>query len=239
MILKQPLEPMRTLIIPDLHHRTDNADHWLATQSYDRVVFLGDYFDNFGDTAGDAAKTARWLRDRMDSTEDIFLIGNHDIPYMFPDDPQFDCPGFTRPKARAIREILEEKHWRRLKLAHAEQGWLMSHAGFHPSWMDEPSVERILERCEMAMQHAKRRVVDPFFGAGYERGGNQPDGGPLWMDFDNLVPIPKINQIVGHTPGGAVREKIRRGSKNYCLDVKNASVAAILSDKKLNIIERE
>ena len=49
---------MRTLIIPDLHHRTDHADHWLATQRHDRVVFLGDYFDGFGDNVNDARRTA-------------------------------------------------------------------------------------------------------------------------------------------------------------------------------------
>jgi len=43
------LPSMRSLIIPDLHHQTENADYWLNSQRYDRVIFLGDYFDNFGD----------------------------------------------------------------------------------------------------------------------------------------------------------------------------------------------
>ena len=58
---------MRTLIIPDIHNHTQNADHWLQTQRYDRVVFLGDYFDDFHDTPGDVINTAGWLRERMDS----------------------------------------------------------------------------------------------------------------------------------------------------------------------------
>ena len=97
---------MRTLIIPDLHHHTDRADHWLTTQRHDRVVFLGDYFDDFDDDVGDARRTALWLRDRMENTDDIFLLGNHDIAYMFPHAPELYCPGFTTAKARGIAEIL-------------------------------------------------------------------------------------------------------------------------------------
>jgi len=36
-----------------------------------------------------------------------------------------------------------------------------------------------------------------------------------------------------------VREKIAKDSKNYCLDVENASVAAILSDGELTILRKE
>jgi len=54
---------MRSLIIPDIHHHTENADYWLNSQRHDRVIFLGDYFDNFGDNESDARLTARWLRD--------------------------------------------------------------------------------------------------------------------------------------------------------------------------------
>jgi len=228
---------MRTLIIPDLHHHTDHADHWLATQRHDRVVFLGDYFDAFGDNVNDARRTAMWLRDRMEKTVDIFLLGNHDVSYMFPRNPQLYCPGFTPAKARGIGEILRPEHWKRFRLAYVEQGWLMSHAGFHPVWIKEPTVERILRRCDLAMQRAKRSVIDPILGAGDDRGGAQYFGGPLWMDWDNLMPISGINQVVGHTPGEEVRKRITADSRNHCLDVGNGSVAAILVDGELQILK--
>ena len=97
---------MRSLIIPDFHHHTENADYWLGSQSYDRVIFLGDYFDNFGDNVGDARQTAGWLRQRMDATDDVLLLGNHDAAYLFPNLDALYCPGFTKAKARAIHEIL-------------------------------------------------------------------------------------------------------------------------------------
>ena len=41
---------MTTLVIPDLHHRVAAAEEWIARYPADRVVFLGDYFDDFDDT---------------------------------------------------------------------------------------------------------------------------------------------------------------------------------------------
>ena len=229
---------MSTLIIPDVHHHTENADHWLKTQSFERVVFLGDFFDDFGDDVNDARRTALWLRDRMERTDDVFLLGNHDAAYRFPDSPDLYCPGFTPAKSKGIHEILKPSHWDRFQLAHEEQGWLLSHAGFHPSWINGLTGDQILERCTLALNRAKKQIPDPLLGAGMDRGGSERFGGVLWMDWNSLIPIPEINQIVGHTPGKVVREKSTPTSQNYCLDVKNASAAGVITDGKLSILGR-
>lgn len=227
---------MRVLIIPDIHHHVENADHWLTTQTFDQAIFLGDYWDDYDDTVADAERTALWLRQRMETTDDIFLLGNHDAAYLFPKKPELFCPGFTAAKARAIRSVMGRQHWSRFKLAHAEQGWLVSHAGFHPAWMKEPTVERILQRCDEGMEKARRRIVDPILGLGEVAGGILRYAGPLWMDWNNLLPIPGIHQIVGHTPDDRVRENSTKDSRNFCLDVGNASVAALLCDGELEIL---
>jgi hypothetical protein len=59
------------------------------------------------------------------------------------------------------------------------------------------------------------------------------------MDWEMFEPVPGVNQIVGHTPGKQVREKTIPGSRNLCVDVGNASVAALLSDGNLTILEKE
>jgi len=230
---------MRTLIIPDIHNQTENADHWLNTQKYDRVVFLGDYFDHFGDNVNDVRLTALWLRERMKRRDDIFLLGNHDAAYLFRNSANFYCPGFTQAKANGIHEILSPEHWNRFQLAHAEQGWLMSHAGIHPSWIKNPDIDQILERCRLAMNRAKNGALDPLFGWGIDRGGSQPFGGPLWMDWGSLIPISGINQVVGHTPGSDVRTNNTDSSLNLCLDVQYASRAALLDGGSLNVLKRD
>ena len=51
----------RTLVIPDVHNRIDRADWFLRELEsiVDRVVFLGDYFDDWGDGPIEAERTAR------------------------------------------------------------------------------------------------------------------------------------------------------------------------------------
>jgi hypothetical protein len=229
---------MRALIIPDLHHHTENAEYWLRSQSYDRVIFLGDFFDDFGDDANNARQTAFWLRNRMDSTDDIMLLGNHDAAYMFPNLDALYCPGFSKVKSRAIHEVLQPAHWQRFKLAHVEQGWLLSHAGFHPAFIRTPAIAPLIAFCDDVMEKAGRGVVDPLLGAGYDRGGAQPFGGPLWMDWNTFVPISGLNQIVGHTPGAEVREKRSEDSVNYCIDARNGSAVALLEDGRVSTCRR-
>ncbi len=225
---------MRTLVIADLHNHTEHADHWLKNIPHDRVVFLGDYFDDFHDTVHDAHLTALWLRERIDSLspeEGVFLLGNHDFAYLRSFDPRAYCSGYTHAKAAAIHAVLEPRHWERLRLAHAEQGWLLSHAGFHPSLVTEPTAEAILAQCETALAHPERGGA--LFGAGRDRGGMQPVGGVLWLDWSSFIPIAGLNQIVGHTPGGQVRRKLGAVSRNVCLDVRNGRVAGLLEEGEL------
>lgn len=112
-----------------------------------------------------------------------------------------------------------------------ENTWLISHAGFHPSWLVGTTPAEIPTTGASALRRAARGVFNPLLGMGANRFGLQSVGGPLWMDWSSLVPVPGINQIVGHTPGGAVREKITPESKNYCLDVRNGEAAAIIDDQ--------
>ncbi len=219
----------RTLIIPDLHHHTANADHWLQSIEHDRVVFLGDFFDDYEDTVEDAARTARWLCRQMENPDAVFLFGNHDLPYRFGGDERVECPGFSPAKSDAINGILKREHWNRFQLAHAEQGWLLSHAGFHPAWMKDATEEAILGRCGEAIRLAHQGLIDPIMGMGDLPGGIRKYGGPLWMDWENFLPIKGINQIVGHTSGEQVRTVKGIESTNHCIDVTNGKAAILMT----------
>jgi hypothetical protein len=77
---RQAIEIMRTLIVPDIHNHIENADHWLSSQRFEQVVFLGDYFDNFGDNAGDSRKTALWLRNCQRTVKVYHAGSNQNVP---------------------------------------------------------------------------------------------------------------------------------------------------------------
>ena len=88
------------------------------------------------------------------------------------------------------------------------------------------------------MECALNGRFDPLFGAGADRYGTLPFGGPLWMDWNTLVPIGGVNQIVGHTPGERPRKKITPESSNHCLDVGNGLAAAVLEHGVATILHR-
>src|ERR1039457_2099753 len=71
-------------------------------------------------------------------------------------------------------------------------------------------------------------------GPGVSRSGGQRIGGICWMDWDELVPIPGLNQLVGHTPDKSVRHKKAPTSRNICLDT-NLRNYAVFDGGKLEI----
>jgi hypothetical protein len=224
----------RVLVIPDLHQHVDNGQHWLDTQEYDRAVLLGDYFDDFDDCVEDASRMARWVKERLRDPRIICLLGNHDVEYRFPRNEALLCPGYSRAKAAAIRKILTESDWRKMKLVHVEAPWILSHAGFHPAFMEEPTPEKLVERCEVALARAAKGVVDPIFS--FAQGGVPRFSGPAWLAWENFVPIPGISQIVGHTPGNEVRIKAGEKSLNLCIDVGYGEVAALIQGDQVSIL---
>src|ERR1035441_7570735 len=100
---------MKTLIFSDLHEPPhdvlDRIEAIIADERADRIVFLGDYFDQFDDTPRDAARTAAWLAKSLTDPRRTHLIGNHDASYLWPVDSTY-CPGFTWEKEGVIRENL-------------------------------------------------------------------------------------------------------------------------------------
>jgi len=197
---------MKTLIIPDIHNDVDTATHILKRESYDTVVFLGDYFDDFDDNPAIAKRTAEWLKDKLNRKNYIFLIGNHDLPYMWPEEPEFRCSGFTWLKAYTINNVLTRADWAKLKLyACTNDGFLLSHAGL------DNNLSMSLEPSSLSYQCIK----DPLLLAGRDRGGSEKIGGILWCDFNSITPN-RYPQIVGHTYAPVPRVK----HNITCLDTK-------------------
>ncbi len=249
---------MKTIIISDLHNRVAWVEEALSSpklQPYDRVVFLGDYFDDFNDTAEDIIRAASWLKASLHKPNRIHLIGTHDIWYRFPWNPEIAASGNTQEKAQIIKGILDKDDWNLLKMYHYEQGYLMTHAGVHPSLITAYVRERSKED-EMPVLLTGKEIVDKvikpatdealahagtkqseWIGAGYARNGNQPVGGILWLDWTlEFRPVPHLNQIVGHTELKRPGVKKSRTSTNYCIDTKNKHIG-ILEDGVLTIKE--
>ena len=228
---------MRTLIIPDVHLKIDRAEWIVSRVPHDHVVWLGDFFDDFGDTLDMARDTAKWLARRMDQADhETFLLGNHDAPYMW-GLRELECSGYHPKKAHAIHAVMPPTVYReRFKLNHMVEGWIMSHAGMHVSVFSNITMD-VHPLILHAYHLLHEGVVSPVLRAGWARGGIQAVGGVTWLDWNHeFQPIAGVNQIVGHTPGKTVRSRVTTDSKNYCLDT-HLNHYGLIEDGKFSYYE--
>lgn len=126
---------MKVLVVPDTHGQ-DNWIEEIKNYTYDKVVFLGDYFDNFdGNYKGKVAvanfeKIVKFVRE--DPQNRYLLIGNHDISYLC----NSICSGY-QPSMRAAYSEALIKAKDLLKVVADIDGVWFSHAGVSKTWFTE------------------------------------------------------------------------------------------------------
>ena len=223
------MQKKRYLVIPDIHHKIQIAQRIIDSEkdNYDKIIFLGDFFDDFGDSYIDAIKTAKWVKERVLARDDtIVILSNHDVAYRFPNNGFLRCSGFAEDKSRVINEILSQEDWSKFRAFYVDHeiNTLFSHAGLTKGLFEVmkdihgddgegnrkkrgvnryklSDVERILAKEEtIALKCAQDGGSRNFFECGQDRYGHHRFGGINWCDFRGLSPIKGINQIFGHTP---------------------------------------
>lgn len=213
---------MKYLIIPDIHNRIGDAENLISAMPGHQPIFLGDYFDHFNDTPEIAGETAKWLAWSI-SQGRIHLMGNHDLPYRW---RHQTCPGFTPEKFARVKREMSPSSWSKVKLFEVIEmedlrPLLLSHAGFtipnvygiqnpldirHPGRLSHLSdippneyMELIRQQGAVCLENASRLGDHHWFIQG-TRMGEPRQGGPFWIDKDNLMGVlPNIDQIIGHS----------------------------------------
>ena len=220
---------MKTLVIPDVHQRVDSVKWILEAETvYDEVVFLGDWFDSFFDPPKVTGfeETCEYLKhlisEHPNKHKFVFLLGNHDLSYIYENKDysihrisktlKYFCSGFTTSKAKKFRHaffdhgLKDNFFLEHFKIAHITQGWTLSHGGisirhFPYGYSKERFVNELLPDVWRNFRNLEYKHNWVISGAGYHRGGNQPIGGVLWLDwrgeFNSSIDTGK--QIVGHT----------------------------------------
>jgi hypothetical protein len=252
---------MKIIAIGDVHNHIKAAE--AIAQKYEdthKIIFTGDYFDDFGDNAEVARKTAIWLKSSITKPNRIHLLGNHDLSYHtrceFVENGRvmkmYICSGYTEAKDGMITEILGTEEWDKLKLHHFENGWHFTHAGMCEDWFEHPVLgmtdETILETIKVLDGNLINREYSAIIGgAGRCRGGMYWKGGITWHDHQREAqPVRDIFQIYGHTPcyisGHTPRftgidEFTDAGGINICIDCGLSQVLEIHEDGTYNKID--
>ena len=207
---------MRILVIPDVHQKLDKLSLILENNTFDTLISLGDWFDDFYDTPEHTERTAKYILKLYSQFGEnfIWLLGNHDIPYLYPAAyDRYACSGNTREKLKVVGRVLEGSKPLGFspKLSHVVKidgclDFVLSHAGVTEHHFGEPlnkeiSSDSVAQRCSIAEERLDMGLEDPVLNAGFARGGGERIGGITWADwFYEFGPIRSLSQIVGHTP---------------------------------------
>lgn len=204
---------MKVLCVGDIH-----AKPWvvhaveLLKDGYDRIIFLGDYVDDWGadpDLSREALEAVFHFY-HQNRFKVVVLRGNHDFSeYYGYQKKEFMCSGFNFGVHNECQALFKD-NWENMLtcyIVHGHTGdpmndYWVSHAGITNGWyrewgeywdgltFDEKTNTSLLDT-EVYLNQV-----------GSARGGRSLNPSPIWADYHELIANPKTytNQIVGHTP---------------------------------------
>ena len=234
---------MKYLIIPDVHNRCGVVEIIIKSVKPDLTIFLGDYFDDFYDTADIIKDVANWFKWSVNEKNRIHIQGNHDTHYWFNQNTNVRCSGYEYGKDVTINDIVAIKDWEKLKFFYVLDGkFLLSHAGVHSSFAFNGNKEVTLKQLESKLKKESKIAIKELYNggrhwltnAGYSRGGSQRYGGITWCDWNQeFDPIKGIHQVLGHTPINKPNWSVIENGESKKLSLENMSNLSkdVLTDK--------
>ncbi|WP_080798037.1 metallophosphoesterase [Arabiibacter massiliensis] len=197
-----------TLVVGDTHLKHElilpRVDGARERACAERVVFLGDYCDEWGSTGRQLLAAlelfAGWVENaRAAGVRVDLLLGNHDFQYLMGE----EGPGTHVPLMEEVAARLRDLG---ATIAETVDGFLLTHAGLTADWacrhLDAPGdAEEAKAQLNALFERGARRDLRALSSCGRGRGGWDVPG-PLWADRSELWEdaYPGIDQIVGHTP---------------------------------------
>jgi predicted phosphodiesterase len=214
----------KILLISDIHTHIEKADHILKNEEYDKCIILGDIFDDFHDTPEINRKVAEWLKPKLYDNKFIIIVGNHEIcNYHQYANERIWCSGYHALKDIEINKVLNNEDWNRFKWYYIlDDKFLITHAGLHKYHYpdnqptDFLTVSKWLDKeIKIAIKSLEHKEYHWIYTAGMSRGGPLQEGGFVWCDIKEFIPITGLHQIFGHTPQITPPKWCIGNNKNY------------------------
>ena len=200
---------MKTVLIGDIHGRTNWKRIVRRNSDAERFVFFGDYFDpyEFIPIHEQIANFEAIVEFAMDATiEVVLLLGNHDLHYYADVET---CSRYDRVNSVKISKAIDEALMF-MRVAYQFDNVLCTHAGVSPKWMDKHitkgwSLKNIVRRIEdLHDDNPQAFAYQDEDISGY---GASPDQGPMWIRPESLISVNKkdtrisdtLVQAFGHT----------------------------------------
>lgn len=198
---------MKYIILGDIHGRTIWEDI-VKKETYDLVIFLGDYFDTRDDIEStqqieNFTNIMKFKRENIDKV--IVLIGNHDFHYTYGTNDIYS--GYQQLKKYDFGDLIEEAiRTNLIQVCYVEDGFIFSHAGVTRTWCknifgDVPNNDELEEKINDLL-HYRQSAFEFTMGKNFSYSGDDICQTPIWVRSKSLKQdkIDGLIQIVGHTP---------------------------------------
>jgi predicted phosphodiesterase len=218
---------MKTLVLGDTHGRS-HWKHIVASENPDRVIFIGDYFDSFDNTAVEQMHNFKEIIDWKQSgqSEVIILIGNHDYHYMRGVSQYYS--GYQSGARPAIEQLLEDNK-QHLQMAYGMNGFIFTHAGVSYDWLKIHGYDNESNLIDWINDMWKYKP-NVFGFAGRDPYGDSTISSPIWIRPYSLQKANRDTlrdqfiQVVGHTTQGKIdTEGKSTGGRYYYIDTLGTS----------------
>lgn len=237
---------MKTLVIGDIHGRSNWKDILAAHPDAERIIFMGDYFDSFDISGADQLNNFNEIIRFKEETdkEVVMLVGNHDHHYM---DIGETYSGYQAAMQWDFNDTLK-KNMNHLQIAYLLDDILFTHAGISPIWMDitfdKWSHDTLVEQLNELYQ--VRPTLFNLSHLGWDPSGDSIEQGPMWIRPRSLMSSNKgddglekhFRQVVGHTQVNNIFDSFKAtekamGSRYYLVDAMDSGGYAIYENEEL------
>jgi len=195
---------MKIIALGDIHGRTI----WqkiVANETYDKVIFIGDYFDSKEGISAEQQianfkKIVKLKKAQTDKVE--LLMGNHDFHYL-----QFTTrinSGYQKEYANSISKLLHDAIDAGLiSMAYQHKNILFTHAGVSKTWLSNWNIKnsKNIARSINQLFKIKPAAFEFAIKPRQQKNGDNIYQSCIWIRPTSLFKdaIPNIKQVVGHT----------------------------------------
>lgn len=201
---------MKALFVGDIHNHNyifNDVERLDKEYNFDRIIFIGDYVDDWGTTNHESLKTLDKIFELKNSKPNkyTFLIGNHELSYL-----GYKCAGHMTE----LEDVMEMKLKESIDLLDlytsvqcGDEEYICTHAGITNTYIKNMlcGKDKWKEELEELNKH-KLQCLYMLDLVSYTRGGSSSFSSFVWTDLrehlfynqkeDPIIPY----QIIGHTP---------------------------------------
>lgn len=189
----------KIVVIGDIHGRDTWKEIIAKEEPFDKVVFLGDYFDSYYISFKNQFINYNEIIKYKDDNKDkvITLFGNHEFHYII---DKISYSGWNFSIYKEIHELLlNQFNNKTLQCIYKYKDLIFSHAGITKYWLKNVARTNLkaLEENKINLD-----LLDFNFIKGGDPTGDSISQGPIWVRPKALYKdkLDKYTFIVGHTP---------------------------------------